>query len=559
MRRLKLQHGLVCLALASSLAACGGSLNRAQEALAVGDDTTAEVQLRKALKQGSTQDEAAKLLSRLLERKGSDMASDKPKDAENMFREALKLDATNEAARLALARLLMKRGFMAEANELLAVKGCTGCGRRVGMMTHEAAMNAYNAGDVLGARTMFQQAFAQGKDPMDALGLAQTYLNPAQRDLLAAQASLKAAAPLIGRGQVEAENWFQQLRVQLLSAAAAARDNGMVEETFNIKTEILQDEPEFDLRFRISQAQFRNGDSNPAIERMTFLLETAGQYLDPTQREVMNAALVIMYEARAAQFLQVGDAVGAAKDIAAGLKLDPANNRLKLQQVLAIAANRLELAQTEIDKAKKGKDKKEVKAILYALEVFAQLDAGKMAKVYSALTQAQNLGFDLPEVNLARAYVLAESRNEDLKTDAMKDARKEGGIAYPKARVNQYPGALAYIDRARDRIREQGVLHPFRGPGFDTRAKELEDRIRAFYPYEVEYYAGTGGLVEIIAEGGQKEVEYKGPHWLKGTAVASPDSSAEIPVVHVGLIWLEYDGKRLAVVVEANTHIKIKL
>ena len=292
---------------------------------------------------------------------------------------------------------------------------------------------------------------------------------------------------------------------------------------------------------------------------MTFLLETSGQYLEPTQRQVMNAALVIMYGARAAQYLQVGDPVGAAKDIGAGLKLDPGNNRLKLQQVLAIAVNRLELAMSEIDKAKDGKDKDQVKAILYAQEVFVQLEAGKMTKVYSALDQAQRLGFGLPEVTLARAYVLAESRNEDMKTDDMKDARKEGGFDYPKGRVNQFAGALAYIDRARAIVREQGPLHPFRGPGFDTRADELETRLRAFYPYEVKYYAGTGGLVEIIAEGGQKEVEYKGPHWLKGTAVAAPDNSAEIPVEHIGLVWLEYDGKRVAVVVEANTHIKIKL
>ena len=90
----------------------------------------------------------------------------------------------------------MKRGFMDEANELLSMPGCFGCGRLISMMTHESALNAYNAGDILGARGMFEEAFTQGKDPLDALGAAMTYLAPAQRDLAKAKDNLAAAAPL---------------------------------------------------------------------------------------------------------------------------------------------------------------------------------------------------------------------------------------------------------------------------------------------------------------------------------------------------------------------------
>jgi thioredoxin-like negative regulator of GroEL len=559
----KPQRVLASFALIASLAVqsgCGGSLNRAHEALAVGDEAQAETQLRKALKTKSTHDEAGRLLSVLLTDKAEKIASDEPKKAEDLYREALDLDVRNEAARLGLARLLMKRGFMEEANELLAMKGCHGCGRLVGMMVHQRADNALATGDIMGARQLYQQAFDEGHDPMDALGLVRTYLAPSARDLDAAMAALAAAAPLIAGGQVEAERLFQELRIQLLSAAAAARNNDMVEALFDIKTPVLQDEPEFDLRFRISQAQFRNGDSDPAIARMTHLLETSGQYLEPTQREVMNAALVVMYSARAAQFLQAGDPVGAAKDIAAGLKIDANNSRLKLQQVLAIAANRLPLALTEIEKQTKGKDRTEVEAILHALEVFAYLDEAKMAKAYDALDKAQRLGADLPEVRLARAYVLAESRNEDIKKkDDLKDARQLGGFSYPKGRINQYPGALANLDRARDRVREQGVLHPFRGPGFETRAAALEQKIKAFYPYEVEWYAGKGGMIQIVAKSGQETVEYRGPRWLKGSAVASPGFEAEIPVENPGLVYLEHNGKEIAIVVEANTQIKIEL
>ncbi|PRP95101.1 tetratricopeptide repeat protein [Enhygromyxa salina] len=563
MLRTKPQRVLACLALAASLtgvAGCGGSLTRAHDALAVGDEAEAEVQLRKALKSDSTRVEAGMLLAIMLADRGDKIGGDQPKEAEEFYREALSLDAKNEAARIGLARLLMKRGFMDEANELLAMEGCRGCGRLTSMMVHENAATALANGDVLGARALFADAFAQGNDPMDALGVAQTWLVPAHRDLAQAQAALEAAAPLIGRGQLEAERRFQEIRVQLLGAAAAARNNDMVEALFRVRTETLRDEPEFDLRFRISQAQFRNGDSDFAIQRMTSLLENSGQYLEPTQRQVMDAALVVMYSARAAQYLQAGDPVGAVKDVANGLKIDPGNNRLKLQQVLAIAANRLPLAFTELEKASKGKDRNEVEAILYALEVFEQMDANKTNKAYDALEKAERLSPNLPEVVLARAYVLADSRNEDIKKkEDMRDARNEGGVSYPKGRINQYPGALAYIARAKAGVREQGVLHAFRGPGFDPRLTALEGKIREFYPYAVEWHADSGGLIEIISEGEQNSVEYSGPHWLKGTAIASTNSSAEIPVPHIGLVWLEYKGKRVAVVVEDHAHIKVNV
>lgn len=559
----KLQRSFASLTLCVSLLAmpaCGGSLTRAHDALAVGNDDEAEGQLRKAVRSNSTKAEASILLAALLSRRGDKLAADQPKDAEAMYREALALDPRNEASRTGLARLLIKRGFMQEATELLSFKGCSSCHRLVGIMTHQKAENAMATGDALAARALYEQAFKEGNDPLDALAVARTYLNPALRDLDQAMTWLSAAAPLIAGGQVQAEAQFQELRVQLLVAAAEARDNDRVEQLFKIKTYVLQDEPEFDLRFRISQEQFRSGDSDPAIERVTNLLTNYAQYIDPTQRQVWEAALVIMYGARAAQYLQAGDAVGAAKDIAAGLKIDPENARLRMQQVLAIAANRLPLAFTEFEKLPKSKDKGEIEAILYALRCIEEVEEGKLAKAYDSLAKAQQLGPDLPEVYVARAYVLAESRNEDIKKAAdLRDVRKLSEFSYPQARINQYPSALAYLDLAKRRVRAQGVLHPFRGPGYETRVSELHDRIKAFYPYEVSYYASGGGMIELVSEDGQKTAEYTGPRWLKGSAVASPGFPAEIPVKAPGIVYLTIDGKQIAIVVEEGTQITVNL
>jgi tetratricopeptide (TPR) repeat protein len=429
------------------------------------------------------------------------------------------------------------------------------------MMVHQNAEAAFVAGDIAGARALFQQAFADGKDPLAALGVARTFLAPGFIDLEQAAAALTSASSLIAGGQVEAEQQFQQIRAQLLDAAAVAHNTEMIEAVFKIKTYVLQEEPEFDLRFRVSQTQFRNGDSDAAILRITTMLETSGQYIDPTQREVWNAALVVMYGARAAQHLQAGNPVGAAKDIAAGLKIDPNNSRLKLQQALAIAANgRLELAFTEVDKVANSQDKTEVQAILYALRVFEGLDAGKMAKVYEDLDKAQRLGPNLPEVLLARAWVLAESRNEDIKkVDDLQDVRKLSGFTWPGGRINQYGGALAYLDRARRAVKEQGVLHPFRGPGFEVRATGLKEKIVAFYPYKVQFHSGSGALLELACETGQKTAEYRGPRYLKGSAVASPGFPAEIAVKEPGIVYVDYDGKQLAIVVEANTYMVVNL
>jgi thioredoxin-like negative regulator of GroEL len=543
----------------TGLSGCAGALDRAQEALAIGDQDEAEEQLRKAMKQSSTQNEAARLLSVLLAKKGEAIAASEPRQAENMFTEALELDPNNEVARLDLARLLMKRGFMEDARKLLAYEGCSTCGRLTGMMLHEEAVKALEAGDVGNARLIFQQAFELSRDPLDALGLAKTYLAEDPPDLVKSKALLEAAAPLIAAS--EAETQFRQLRQQYLLAAAATRQHQLVVDGFAIRTAALQDEPEFDLRFKVAQEQFRNGDSDPAIESLRSLLEKSGQYLEPTQREVMGAALVIMYSARAAQHLGKGDPAGAARDIADARKIDGDNNRLKLQQVLAIAANgRVDLAFDTLEKdAAKGKDAEQVKAILYATQAFQALDSGSLPKAEGYVAEAEQLAADLPEVRLARAYVLAESRNDELKTKELQEARKIAGFEYPGARVNQYAGALAYLDRARKRIAEQGVLHPFRGPEFDRRASELDQKIRAFYPYEVEWFSSNGGMIELIAEGGQKDVEYSGPRWLKGTAIASPGKTAQIPVPNIGVVTLNIDGKPVGVIVEEHAHIKIKL
>ena len=545
--------------LAVPIAGCGGSLTRAQEALAIGDDAEAERQLRKALKSNSTRTEASRQLSVLLARQGAEIAADQPREAEAMFSEALELDSRNEEARVGLARLLMKRGFMADARKLLDVAECRGCGRLMGIMLHEEAVEALAAGEVETAREHFQAAYEASNDPLSALGLVQTWLAAQPPDLDQAQAALAAAASLISRGQVEAENLFRELRLGLLNAAAAARDNERVEAILDIRTPSLEEEPEFDLRFKISQEQFRNGDSDPAIARISSLIEKSGKYLDPTQLQVMTAALVVMYSARAAQHLQAGDEVGAAKDIAAGLKLDPENNRLKLQQVLAIAANRMPLAFDQLKEAHAGKSRDEVEAILHSLEAFAAFDKGKIAKAEASIEKAEELAEDLPEVRLAQAYLLAETRNDDLSKDEAKEVRSQDLVDYPRGRINQYPGALAHLARARELIVEQGVLHSLRGFGFDQRVEALDKKL-AFYPYEVEWYAGDkGGLIELFGESGQKTVEYRGPRWLKGTAIAAPGNSAEVPVPNVGLVTLEYGGKHLGVVTEDHAHIKIKL
>jgi Tfp pilus assembly protein PilF len=562
MLHLKPQRTFATLALVAVLSGtgCGGSLTRAQDALAIGDEANAEKHLRKAVKSSATQAEASVLLAVIVAKRGDELAADQPKESEVQYREALGLDPRNEAARVGLARLLLKRGFTQEANELLAMKGCKACTRLTAMMVHQNAEAAFVAGDIPGARALYQQAFADGKDPLAALGVVRTFLAPGHIDLQQAAEALTSASKLIAGGQVEAEQQFQALRAQLLDAAAVAHNTDMIEAVFQIKTYVLQEEPEFDLRFRVSQTQFRNGDSDAAIERITTMLETSGQYIDPTQREVWNAALVVMYGARAAQHLQAGDPVAAVKDIGAGLKIDPNNSRLKLQQALAIAGNgRLDLAFTEIDKVANSQDKTEVQAILYALRTLEELDAGKMAKVYESLDKAQRLGPNLPEVLLARACVLAESRNEDIKkADDLQDVRKLSGFSWPGGRINQYASALATLDRARRAVKEQGVLHPFRGPGFEARATALKEKL-AFYPYKVQWHSGGGAMLELASENGQKSAEYRGPRYLKGSAVASPGFPAEIPVKEPGIVYVDYDGKQLAIVIEANTYVVVNL
>lgn len=556
-------HTLVSLSLSTLLlvaAGCsGGHLDAAHEALAIGDEPKAEQHLRKALKSNSTKKEASRQLSILLAEQGNGMAAKDPRPAENLYVEALELDPTNEDARLGLARLLIKRGFMKDAQDLLDVEGCRGCDRLRALMMHDRGVAHLQAGEIDMARQVFQEAFTMGSDPLDGLALVETWMLSTPPDLKQAQAALIAATPLIARGQSQPEAQFRELRNRLLMAAAANHQIEMVDQLLELRTAELAEEPEFDLRFKVSQEQFRAGDSDPAIGRVSNLIDKSGQYIDPTLLQVMSGALVVMYSARVAQSLQKGDPTGAARDIVAGLRIDPEHTRLKLQQVLAIAGNRLDLAFSELAKHGKGDDVDKVAAILHSLEAIAFVEAGDVAKGWEALARAEAKSDDLPEVHLARAYLLSEERNEDLKKKDLQDARTMSAFSYPGGRVNQYAAALAHLDRARSQISAQGVLFPWRGAGFDTKLDALQQKIKAFYPYEVTWYEGKGGLLEITAEGGQKDVEVSGPRWLKVTAIASPGKPAEVEVPSVGLVLLGYEGKQAGVVVEAHAHIKVGL
>ncbi len=560
---IKLQRVSISLAtlfIVAAASGCAAHLEKADEALTIGNEPEAEVHLRKALKQNASKAEAARQLSILLAKQGNEFAASEPRKAENMFTEALELDPTNDEARMGIARLLMKRGFMADARELLSSPDCRGCGVLMAMILHEDGVKHLNAGEYDLARKSFEEALALGKDPLDALAIAETWMTGPTPDLQQAKASLAAAAPLIARGQMQPENLFRDLRTRLIVAAAAAHQLEMVDELLEIRTPSLAEEPEFELRFKASQEQFKAGDSDPAIKRISSLLETSGQYIDPALRDVMSGALMVMYSARVAQSLQAGDPVSAAKDIVAGLKLDPANTRLALQQVLAIAGNgRLDLAFAELDKQGKSADVDKVRAILHATDAIASIEAGNAPKAIAALDKAEAVDADLPEVHLARAYLLAETRSEDLSKKQLQEARELSAFTYPGGRINQYAGALAHIDRARQVISKQGIFHPWRGPNFEPKLTALEQKIKAFYPYEVRWYDGKGGLLEVASEGGQKDVGVSGPRWLKVTAIASPGKTAEVEVPNVGLVVLEVDGKQIGVLVEAHSHVKVSL
>ncbi|NJK31475.1 MAG: hypothetical protein HC927_03100 [Deltaproteobacteria bacterium] len=230
---------------------------------------------------------------------------------------------------------------------------------------------------------------------------------------------------------------------------------------------------------------------------------------------------------------------------------------------MAIAANgRLDLAFTTLDefeKNNKSADAPKVRAILHATEAIGLLEGGNAAKAQVALDKAEALDSELPEVHLARAYLMAELRNEDLKTKELQEARNLSAFSYPGGRINQYAGALAHIDRARALLTKQGTLHPWRGPRFDPLLSALEQKLKGFYPYEVRWYEGKGGLLEIASEGGQKDVQVTGPRWLKVTAIASPGNTAEVEVPNVGLVVLDVDGKQIGVVIETNAHVKVGL
>jgi hypothetical protein len=220
------------------------------------------------------------------------------------------------------------------------------------------------------------------------------------------------------------------------------------------------------------------------------------------------------------------------------------------------AAARAALA--KLDQAE-GNDRKVVEAILASLEAMRLAEAGKLGDARAQLERAQQAHADTPEVHIAAAVVLAASPLTDLSKSEIAELKRTGLVKYPDAAPRRVGEALSELDWSRQQRRGLGTTYAFQGPGVERTMESLEEQLRAFYPYAVEFQPDPVTTfafknesprkidVEVDAEGFERSIEVK------------PQQTQTIRLPEAGLVKLRHGKVSGTFVAEPYTKVHVGL
>ena len=172
---------------------------------------------------------------------------------------------------------------------------------------------------------------------------------------------------------------------------------------------------------------------------------------------------------------------------------------------------------------------------------------------------AQASNYEQPEVHVAMAALLAETPAPKPSRKDAKILKRDGVVDYPDGEINRYGEALSELAWARAQADSQGERYPYRGPEYKQRAQQLEQRIRAFYPYPVKFNEDSNTVLTFEAAGGGKDIEIDAPNGQRESVFAAAGKQVEVTIQTPGLVTIKVGKQRLALYTEPYTHLHIKL
>ncbi len=485
--RSSLLTALLTLTVALPAVGCASSLEKARAADAAGDLTEAEHQYRAAYAEPEFQEEAGIELAAVLMKRAEHANG---RERETLLKEVLLLDPSIDDARLKLARMYMTADKYEDGLVLLENQPqCRGCASLEAAMLFKRGRYHIDQGEGQSAREDIHRAMLYEADPLMALAEVEIYTKINQGTPEQALGALQKAAELIDEGNVAAQNAFREHRRTLILTFAERRETAALDTVLKIRVPHQPADPKaFLLEFEAAKIQFRAGDYQLGLDRAAGIYLQYGDQLNPHDRDLMRAVVVVMYSTRAGVELARGDGAKAKKDLELGLFIEPDNKTLLLQQIIAEALVDDDHAFEMLDELDDDSPEVfQVRAILYTMVAHEALKDGKMTRATRYLEKAKEIGEGLPEYRVTYAEWLTRKRVEDITVLQIQTVREKGIFRYPKGRVNRYAEALAELHWAKNHLSKIDERHPYRAPALETRMETLREEITGFYPYKVEY------------------------------------------------------------------------
>ena len=567
MGRVILRPFTLSLVLAAGLlaAGCSNTLSQAQLAYDNGDYATAEDLYKQTIQEGDEVDaEIAKEELFEMHMQQAKELKGKGKQQEEHYRKALTLDPSSGEAREGLAQALVALYRHDEALQIvqdgLGSGTCKGCERMYAVMLIQRADNQAASENWAGAEADYRAACEYLPDPAVELSLARAQLAQAKVD--EASETLRKTAPMISVDSAGLRQLFLELRRAVVLALLAEDKAAAADELLDVAPQGVSGEEQLGLSIEVAMEFSRLGQPAEALSRMQALVGAADAgrlRISDARKAELRDRVADLLAARAALSLANGDLSGARVDIDDALKLRPTNSRAQLQNVLLLAAEgKVSAAKVKLGKVdKKVVGRSQVDAILRAAEVKNLVAAGRVADARRELDAAKAIDADVPEIHVAEAEILAQTPVEGL-SKAQSKSLQSGLIKYP-AEPTRVGEALSEIAWARKAISGQGDKYPYRGANTIKRMQELEDALRKYYPFVVEFQSKPVAVLVISDKGGAAasvKVEGSG---VSSTVEAPANGSGEIEVGSPGPVTLTAGGAAKLFLAEPYTKVHLTL
>jgi len=544
--------------LMASAPGCASALEKGRRRVEVGDYRGAEQRFKDALDEPSVEGEARAELGKIYLRRAKNAERG---EAEALYLEALAYDPQLEEARLDLARMYMTDARYEEGIALLEQRQrCSGCASLEAALLYERGKAHVEAKKGEMARDDLERSLSYRDDPLVALAIVDVYSVAEHGDGMRAVEDLRRAAALIEENDRAAQTAFAETRARLAEAAATRLEADAVDQVLATPVPFTDMSRDYAFAFEVSKAEFNAGDYDRALDRAALILLENDDVLTDEERITYNAALAYMYSIRAAVELADGDANEAKADLEQGLFAAPGNKTMLLQQVLAEALINSGRALKMLDDVQVSLERDhQIRAIIYSMRVHDHLQDGQVSAARRDLERAQEYASDIPEVRVAMAELLMNTRVPDLKKSEFQAIRDKGIFRYPRGRVNAYAEALAELHWAKAHLEKIDQNHPFRGPGLVARMDDLENEITGFYPYRVEFQPDEK-CVLVLENLGDEALELTlQVNGQRETAQLPPKKPVEIEIARPGFTEVSAGAVDKVMVTEPYTRIFVEL